>query len=276
MNKIIKQITQSTNLSTQQAWWLLEFITNSSRSHLQFSSENLTESQQKLLDESLEQVSVHHKPLAYILRWVPFLDLKLFVAPPTLIPRPETESWVHDLITMIKNDTTDTLTILDVGTGSGCIALSLAQAFPSSDVYALDIADSAITLTKKNAVENNITNITCLQSDLFSNVPTNLKFDLIVSNPPYINPTAQLDLSVVNWEDHNALFADNQGLQIIEKIIAQSKNYLKSNDKLTYQLVMEIDVSQGNVVKKLFKNNSFKHIEIKKDQFERDRTVWIK
>lgn len=274
MNQIINQIIQSTNLSAQQAWWLLEFITDKTRSQLQFSSDKLTDNQQQKLDECMQQISIHHKPLAYILGWVPFLDLKLLVTPPTLIPRPETEAWVHELIVDLQNATDERLTILDIGTGSGCIALSLAQAFPQAHVYAVDIAESSIILAQKNAEHNEITNITFLQSDLFANVPANLKFDLIVSNPPYIDPTAQLDASVLKWEDHGALFAKNQGLQIIEQIAIQAKNYLKKNDELASQLVMEIDASQGDIVKILFENSDFQHVEVRKDQFERDRTVW--
>lgn len=276
MKNIIQNIVETTNLSAQQAWWLLEFVTNKSRTQLQYTPTELSKDQQIKLNACIDQISVHHKPLAYILGWIPFLDLKLIAQPPTLIPRPETEAWVDELITIIKDSKADNLQILDIGTGSGCIALSLAQAFPTAQVYALDIADSAIDLAQKNAAQNNIMNITFLQSDLFSSLPKDLQFDLIVSNPPYINPTAQLEASVAAWEDHGALFAGNCGMQIIEKIIEQAHLYLKKNDALNYQLVMEIDASQGNVVKKLLKQCNFKNIEIKKDQFDRDRTAWAK
>ena len=284
MNKIINQIIQSTNLSLQQAWWLLEFVTDKTRTELQYSSVELSHAQQAQLDEYIKQINVHHKPLAYILGWVPFLDLKLLVQPPTLIPRPETESWVDELIILlrqgfrghVKKSNHEKLTILDIGTGSGCIALSLAQSFPQSQVYALDIAHSALELAQKNAELNQISNITFLQSDLFSNLPADIKFDLIVSNPPYIDSAVQLDQSVAGWEDHGALFAPNHGLQIIEQIIQQAKKHLKENNGLDYQLVMEIDVSQGDIVKKLLHDYNFKNIEIIKDQFDRDRTVWAK
>ena len=276
MLKIINHIVQSTNLTTQQAWWLLEFITNKNRLQLQFSSESITPTQQQKLNEYINQIAAHHKPLAYILGWVPFLSLKLLVAPPTLIPRPETEMWVDELISMIKNNTKKPLTILDIGTGSGCIALSLAQAFPTAQIYAVDIASSAIELAQKNAIENKVKNIAFLESNLFENLPENLKFDLIVSNPPYINPLAKLDSSVLAWEDHKALFANNKGLQIIEQIAEKAHNYLKKNDDLSYQFVMEIDSLQGNIIKNILKKHAFNKIEIKKDQFERHRTVWMK
>lgn len=276
MNQIINQIIEQTKLSRQQAWWLLEFVTGKNRAQLQFSDTQLTPQEQEKLATYIQEISVHHKPLAYILGWVPFLDLKLIVTPPTLIPRPETEFWVEQLIAMIKNSGIEKLTILDIGTGSGCIALSLAHALPQSQVYAVDIAQSALALAQKNALQNNISNVTFIQSDLFSNLPTNLQFDLIVSNPPYIDPAAKLDASVLDWEDHDALFASNHGLQIIEQIMMQTKNHLKRNDAIDYQLIMEIDVSQGEVVKKLGIDCGFSHVEIHKDQFDRDRTVWIK
>lgn len=274
MYQTINTIIQSTNLSTQQAYWLLEFVTEKSRSQLQFISATLSAEQQQQLDIYIQQIAVEHKPLAYILGWVPFLDLKLLITPPTLIPRPETESWVNELISTIKNNTAERLAILDIGTGSGCIALSLAQAFPTAQVYGVDISNSAIALAQKNAALNNISNISFLQSDLFSNLPQDLKFDLIVSNPPYIDPAVQLDVSVLNWEDHGALFAKNQGMHIIEQIAHQAKNYLKKNTELNYQLVMEIDASQGDIVTNLLENSGFTTVDIYKDQFDRDRTVW--
>ncbi len=276
MNKIINQITQSTNLSNHQAWWLLEFITDKTRTELQYSSIELSHDQQTQLNEYIQQINVHHKPLAYILGWVPFLDLKLFVQPPTLIPRPETEAWVDELIIELKKLNNNKLMILDIGTGSGCIALSLAKSFPKSQIYALDISASALKLAQKNAKFNQISSVTFLQSDLFSNLPADIKFDLIVSNPPYIDPAVKLDKSVTAWEDHGALFAPDHGLQIIELIILQAKNYLKKNTVLDYQLVIEIDISQGNIVKSFCEDSGFQDVTIKKDQFDRDRTVWAK
>ncbi len=271
---IIKLITNQTQLSEQQAWWLLEFITKSTRSHLQFSSDELTKLQQENLNSYIKQLTIEHKPLAYILGWVPFLDLTIKVVPPTLIPRPETEFWVHELITTLQIVNLEQFTILDIGTGSGCIALSLAQAFPQAQIYAVDIAQSALDLAQENAKINKISNITFIKSNLFDQLPTGLKFDLIVSNPPYINPTAQLENSVLNWEDHGALFAPNQGLQIIEKILHQAPLWLKKNNGLKYQLIVEIDASQGDAVKNLAQECGFKNALICKDQFDRNRTLW--
>jgi release factor glutamine methyltransferase len=167
MQSIINTITQKTDLTIQQAWWLLEFVTSKQRIELQFSSKKLTTEEQASLNIYIEEIAIQKKPLAYILGWVPFLDLKLMVMPPTLIPRLETENWVYTLIESIKKNKFDQLTILDIGTGSGCIALSLAHAFPSALVYGIDISESALTLAQKNAQYNNITNVQFLYSNLF-------------------------------------------------------------------------------------------------------------
>lgn len=274
MNKLITQITQSTSLSIQQAWWLLEHVTKKNRTQLEYNHSELSDNEQVQLVAFVQEIAVHHKPLAYILGWVPFLDLELIVQPPTLIPRPETEAWVHEVICMLAQKNIENLRILDVGTGSGCIGLSLSQAFPSAHIYCIDIALSALDLAQKNAKKNNILNVTFLQSDLFAQLPQGLEFDLIVSNPPYIDPGVQLEASVASWEDHGALFAKNKGIQIIEEIIQQAHHHLKKNDALNYQLIIEIDASQGDAVQKLLENSNFKNIAIKKDQFNRDRTAW--
>ncbi len=276
MRTIINLMTTQTDLTEQQAWWLLEYVTKKNRSQLQFSCEKLTEQQQADLEKYIHQLSYEHKPLAYILGWVPFLDLELNVSPPTLIPRPETEFWVFHLIEELKNKSPKNLTILDIGTGSGCIALSLAQAFPQAQIYAIDIAQTALDLAQENAQRNNITNVTFLPSNLFANLPKNLQFDLIVSNPPYIDPAVSLEKNVLNWEDHGALFAPNKGLHIIEHIIAQTPAYLKKNNELDYQLVMEIDASQAAPIHELTAKYTCSNVIIKQDQFDRDRTAYIK
>jgi len=276
MKKTISLITSKTNLSDQQAWWLLEFITNKNRVMLMTSNYQLSTPEQEHLEKLINELSIDHKPLAYILGFVPFLDLELFVKPPTLIPRPETEDWVYQVIEMIKKSKVENIKILDIGTGSGCIGLSLAQAFPHAQIYATDICLQALELAKDNAQKNNLTNVVFLESDLLNEIPTDLRFDLILSNPPYINPTAKLEASVSKWEDHGALFAKNKGLSIIEQICEQAPKYLKKNNELEFQLVIEIDMTQGQIIKNLLENNIFKKVAIKKDQFDRDRTIWAR
>lgn len=277
MKKIISTICRSTTLTEHQAWWLLEHITKKTAIELRYTSqEKLLDDQQKLLDQAIIDIFVHNKPLAYILGTMPFLDLLLDVQAPTLIPRPETEYWVADLITNLRKTGVKKLTILDIGTGSGCIALALAQAFKQAHVYAIDIAPAAIKLAEQNGKKNDLHNVTFLQSNLFESLPTDLKFDLIVSNPPYIDPAIQLDQSVIAWEDYNALFAQNQGLAVIEKIIEQAPNHLNLHPIFSHQLIIEVDSLHAKTVANIARKNNFIIHDIQQDQFARDRTIWAK
>lgn len=275
MMQIIKTITSKTNLSLQEAWWLIQAATQQSKEHLICNNYALTEKETQLIESWIQEIQEHHKPLAYILGWQPFLDLKISLQPPTLIPRPETEEWVEATIKMLRQANLNKLTILDIGTGSGCIALALAQALPDSHVYAIDISEHALSLAQKNALQNKITNVTFIKSDLFAAIPTDLKFDLIVSNPPYIPRKAVLQPSVLNWEDHHALFANRQGIDIIEQIIKNSQAWLQSNS-LPFQLILEIDETHTNLVQKILQTYNFSAIYIKKDAFNKPRTVWVK
>lgn len=255
------------HLATQSAWQLLELVTGYSQGHLfAIASINMTTEMQKKLDQWTHEITYNHKPIQYIIGWVPFLDLKIKVEPPVLIPRPETEEWVGKLIENIsKTDSGAHFSILDLCTGSGCIALALAKAFPHAYVYATDISEQALQLAEKNAKNNHIYNIYFLKSDLYQNIPKNLAFDLIVANPPYIAESMYqtLDLSVTKWEDNNALFAAKNGLEIIEKIIKGAKKFLNTYKKNVSELWLEIDFNQAESVTKIFEKAGFKAIALK-------------
>ncbi|MCX5924252.1 MAG: peptide chain release factor N(5)-glutamine methyltransferase [Candidatus Dependentiae bacterium] len=276
MKPIIKEIISKTNLSSQEAWWLLEHVTGKSKEELLF-LHTLTPQQQIILQECILKLTVDHMPLAYLLGFVPFLDLTIDVAPPILIPRPETEEWVHNVIQALKPHEKEIKNILDIGTGSGCIALALAYGFPQAHVTALDINPEALRLAKSNAEKNNISNFTFLQSDLFSALINNQTFDLIVSNPPYINPDMAQTLSpqVKNWEDPQALFAPDQGLEIIEKILKNSALFLNPSTSLPCQLAIEIDQYHKDAALTLAESAGW-DATAQKDCFGNWRTIWCK
>lgn len=211
------------------AWWLLEHVTSKNKAQLLVTQELLSNKEVMLIEQFIKELTVDHKPLQYILGSVDFGPLTLSVAPPTLIPRPETENWVFDLLQKLAPLKNEKLTILDMCTGTGAIGLWLCKALPNARVYAVDIAESALQLAKHNAHINKISNITFMQSDLFGALPQDIKFDLIVSNPPYIadNEWQELEPHVKNWEDKGALVASNNGLFLIEHIIKNSLNFLK-------------------------------------------------
>lgn len=274
MKQYLDAITAATDLSPQESWWLLEHITNKTKQQLMLDNK-LSADEIIKLDEAILQISQQHKPLAYLLGWVPFLDLKIQVEAPILIPRHETEEWVADLIKQLQKS--EFGTILDIGTGSGCIALALAKNFPNAQITAIDVNEKALDLAKRNAILNNIENINFLQSDLFDQLPTKSKFDLIVSNPPYIDPAEKPTMSdqVTNWEDHTALFAAEQGMAITAQILQKSGDFLNDTTKLPVQIIIEIDRNQKD--KAIALANKFGWDgTAHKDSFGKWRTIWCK
>jgi len=268
----IEQIIKKSKLSSQEAIWLLEHVCQEKYTTLL--NKNLTAQQEKLLDTYVDQIANQNKPLSYIIGWVPFLDLKLNIHPPILIPRAETEEWVDQVIEKLSDHQEKIKKILDIGTGSGAIALSLAKSFPQADVIAIDINQEALLLAQENAKINGIRNVTFLKSNLFENLKDQ-KFDIIVSNPPYIPQGMKdsLSLSVTNWEDQKALFSGELGLDLIEMILNQSSQYLTFNQNLPFQLVLEIDTTQHSLVTQIANNYSWS-CSVKQDLFGNWRTAW--
>lgn len=262
------------------AWWIIEALTKKTRGQLLAGSWTpLTSSQTQQLEQWLHAHTHEHYPLQYLLGCVPFGPLEILVEAPTLIPRPETEEWCARLVAHLEPLADRPLRILDMCTGSGCIALWLAHALPNAEVYGVDISPKAINLAQRNATHNGVTNVQFLQSDLFDQVASHLSFDLIVSNPPYINPDVWHELSptVARWEDQVALVAPEQGLAIIKKLVRIAPQFLSKQSTITHygvpRLVIEIGFDQGNSVRALFIESGFVTVRVLPDSADRDRVV---
>lgn len=265
--------------AVQEAWWIIEKITQKNRSHLvAFPERQLSKTELENLEHIIYERTVLAKPLQYILKQVPFLELTIEVQPPTLIPRPETEEWCSLLIERIKQQPSTTpkdFTILDLCTGSGCIALALAQAFPEALVVGADIKKEAIALAEKNKKNNDIANATFIQSDLFEKLtPT---FSLIISNPPYLSKTEwdELDISVKKWEDRDALVAENEGLAIYEKILEQAPNFLAHITSFTTQLALEISPFVLEPLEKIIQEKNYFFYEVIYDLADKPRALFL-
>ena len=199
-------------------------------------------------------------PLQYLVGEAYFAGNKYFVDKHTLIPRPETEIVVEKCLSKFAKQ--DSLKILDIGTGSGCISVELAKFYENSEITACDISEKVLVVAKKNAcryfVDNRI-NFVC--SDVFSNIIGN--FNLIVSNPPYISKkdVNRVQDDVFAFEPHNALFADDDGLFFYKKIIKESDNYLSDKG----YIIFELGENQSEKVAECFKKNGFVNIELTKD-----------
>lgn len=267
-------------LSNQYAWWLLEKALHRPKSELILHSNfTVAEAEQEQLDQWVQEIVKHHKPIAYILGTVPFGPLSIAVRPPVLIPRPETEEWALMLAQALQASGARRLTILDMCTGSGCIALLLAHMLPDAMIYAIDICEDTLMLAEENKKTLGITNVRYIQSDLFEHIPHGITYDLIVSNPPYIS-TQEFNLlepSVALWEDKQALWAADEGLAIIQKILEEAPRYIKANELLQqcaiHQLYIEIGWKQAVAVKKIMQKIGYTAITIQEDSAHKERVI---
>ena len=200
----------------------------------------LTQEQFQLLTKALYAHRTQHKPIQYILGSVPFMSATITVQPPILIPRPETEYWCEFITGELKKLNKKKMTILDMCTGSGCVAIALAQEFKEATIYAVDDNKEAVALAQENALKNGCTNVIPVHSDLFAELSGQM-FDVIVSNPPYVTQKEwnSLDPSITLWEDPHALIASDDGLSLINKIIRQAPSFLTKRTESVPQLLIE-------------------------------------
>ncbi len=208
-------------------------------------------------------------PIQYIIGETEFYGLPFKVDKNVLIPRPETEELVDWIIQNHKKE--HNINILDVGTGSGCIAISLAKNLPNAQVSAIDISAEALNVAKNNAVLNQV-NVNFINADILSIQKLNADFNIIVSNPPYVRELEkdQMQQNVLANEPHIALFVENENpLLFYDKIAELAKNHLTENGILYF----EINQYLGNGTMELLKTKGFKNIEVKKDIYGVDRMV---
>lgn len=208
-------------------------------------------------------------PIQYLIGYVNFYGNTIMVKENVLIPRFETEYLVEKLVKYCNTFFEDKkINILDIGTGSGAISISLKKEI-NSNIDAIDISEDAIELSKENSKLNNV-NINIYKSNIFSNVKN--KYDVIVSNPPYISYNEKVMDKVFNFEPHLALFAEDDGLYFYKKIIDNAKNHL--NDK--YIIAFEIGELQGKVISDYAKQVlGCCIVKVEKDLSMRDRFIFI-
>lgn len=211
-----------------------------------------------------------HIPLQYIINKQNFYGLDFYVDESVLIPRYDTENIVDRIVKDCKEN--KCLSVLDLCTGSGCIAVSLKKC-GFEKVYAADISDKALAVAKHNAKLNNA-DIIFLQSDLYENFPKEIRFDIIVSNPPYISTDeiARIEKQVRDFEPKLALDGGRDGLDFYKKIINLSKNFLNNKGRL----YLEIGYDQSKDVVDLAKKEGYDNIVIIKDLSGRDRGISMK
>ena len=212
------------------------------------------------------------KPIQYILGETWFYDSKFYVNEHTLIPRPETEELVDWIFaTEKKNDKKEKLTILDIGTGTGCIPISLKKNLPQAEVSAIDVSEEALKVAQRNALENKV-EINFILQNILETEDLQQQFDLIVSNPPYVRNLEKQEIkrNVLAFEPHLALFVeDNDALLFYRKIAQLALKSLTPNGLLFF----EINQYLGKETVELLENLGFKNIELKKDLYGNDRMI---
>ncbi len=257
--------------ASQVTDWVMENITGSKKvERMLYKRAKLTDKEEKQFYSYTERL-MQHEPVQYVLNESWFCGLKFYVDQNVLVPRPETEELVEWVISNCKFPV-DELKILDIGTGSGCIAISLKRRIRKAEVWACDVSSAALEVAKRNAAalgaDVKLVPLDFLQKDAWNELPL---FDIIVSNPPYIpeKDKRQMQPNVLNYEPATALFVpDNDPLLFYKSIAEFGKAHLNTNG----HIYVEIHESLGKPVCTLFQSAGYK-TELKKDLQQKDRML---
>ncbi len=246
------------------------FVLNKTRTYARAFSQNIVDEKQEKLFRTILEEKLKGRPLAHIIGQAEFMGRVFKVNPNVLIPRPETEELINESIKQFKNNLPSS--ILDLCTGSGCIAISLAFLCPKAQITAIDISSAALETALANA-QNLRTDkkINFIKSDLFENIKGN--FDFIISNPPYIESDIIKTLTPeVRCEPHLALDGGKDGLDIIRRIADESPKYLNKNGLLA----LEIGCEQAPKVVKFFREDIWQKPQVVKDFADIERFVFVR
>jgi len=251
-------------------------ILNCNRLSLYLNKDIFLDKAESSLVSSVLKRRIKAEPIEYILGKTEFMGLEFKVTADVFIPRPETEILVETALresSVVSRQSSD-INILDIGTGSGCIAVSLAKFLPYAKIDAVDISKEALRIAEENAKMHNV-NINFIQSNLFNNYGLwTMDYGLIVSNPPYI-PTQEIETlqPEVRYEPHMALDGGKDGLDFYRRIIDKTPHYLRKDGFL----VMEMGFNQKEAIKNIFqKSGYFEIIEFIKDYNNMDRVIIAK
>jgi release factor glutamine methyltransferase len=276
----LREISKTLNVSgieaaSKEAEILIKHATAIDTVEMYRDNPELSEEQVIALEKMVMRRS-RREPLQYILGYEEFLDLKLLLSEGVLIPRPETEFMAEQAMKIMARykgrGTKDKGgRILDLCTGSGCLALAIAKEFPDMQIYGSDISKVAIDCARRNARINNIKNVIFLKGDLFGPFKQAPLFDLIISNPPYVR-TGEIETlqpEIKHWEPINAINGGPDGLDFYRRIIPQASRFLKDNG------ILMLEIGDGYIedVSTMIKNSGYAGLEIIKDYAQIERIV---
>ncbi|HRP32527.1 MAG TPA: peptide chain release factor N(5)-glutamine methyltransferase [Agriterribacter sp.] len=264
---------------------VMEKVTGMGRQHrLKYREYVVLPTQQAALIHIVNQL-IQHRPVQYVLEEAWFYGMPLFVNENVLIPRPETEELVAWILKDVQHDRTTgeacsamagNPVILDIGTGSGCIAISLKKNIPDSNVFAIDVSEKALNVARKNALDQQCP-IQFLNTDFLNpeQSATLGRFNIIVSNPPYIpkKDKAEMQKNVLEHEPHTALFVENNNpLLFYSAIAAFAEQHLLSNGCI----YLEIHESMAEAIRQLFTGSIFSSVEVRQDMQGKDRMAKVR
>jgi len=248
-------------------WWAIQELTSKPKKELLASTE-IDISEEKII-EIVSQLKMN-KPIQYIFNKAYFFEMEFYVDESVLIPRPETEELVQWIVS--DHAKKDNISIIDLCTGSGCIAISIKNNLPFSRVSALDISSCALEVAKRNAAQNK-TDIVFLNEN-FLDYKSNTSYDIIISNPPYVrnNEKLLMNKNVLEHEPHLALFVDDHDALIFYKAIAA---FGLSNLNQHGSIYLEINENLAAEISELFYNLGYRFVELKKDLNEKNRMLKV-
>ena len=251
---------------------LIEYFHNLKRIDLALNPDFEISDEEVLKWEAIISDLKTEKPIQYSIGETWFYDSKFYVNEHTLIPRPETEELVDWIIKTHKSkDKIDKLAVLDIGTGTGCIPISLKKNIPQAEVFAIDVSEEALKIAHKNA-ETNQVQINFILQNILETEDLNQNFDVIVSNPPYVRNLEKQEIkkNVLEFEPHLALFVeDTDALLFYRKIAQLALKNLTANGLLFF----EINQYLGKEMIDLLEKMNFKNIELRKDIYGNDRMI---
>ena len=251
---------------------LIEYLHNLKRIDLALNPDFEISDEEVLKWEAIISDLKTEKPIQYSIGETWFYDSKFYVNEHTLIPRPETEELVDWIIKTHKSkDKIDKLAVLDIGTGTGCIPISLKKNIPQAEVFAIDVSEEALKIAHKNAETNRVV-VNFILQNILETKDLNQNFDVIVSNPPYVRNLEKQEIkkNVLEFEPHLALFVeDTDALLFYRKIAQLALKNLTANGLLFF----EINQYLGKETVELLETLGFKNVELKKDIYGNDRMI---
>lgn len=251
--------------ASQEAFYIIEHVMKLSRSAFFLNKNETVSNQDAVTCFAMAEKRKTHMPLQYILGTQEFMGLNFKVTPDVLIPRQDTEGLVEEVLRFVKPG----MSVLDMCTGSGCIAVSVAKLAENVRVSGADISQAALAVARENAATN-LVQVDFLESDMFKNIAGS--YDIIISNPPYIKTKVVESLmpEVRDFEPHLALDGKEDGLYFYRKLAAEAKDYLTPGG----MLCLEIGYDQGQEVADLLQAHGFEAVRVKQDLCGLDRNVY--